>query len=81
MAKSNYFFGEILTSKNGVKYIKVTSDVTLTLKEGDAIFMQKPEENIDALAKKGFITAEEAKARKSKLPNFLHYLIKTPQND
>ena len=79
MSKSNYFFGELLTSKSGTKYIKINKDITLNLKEGDCIFMEKPEQNLARLVEKGFITQEEAKERTAKIPDFLHYLLKTPQ--
>lgn len=69
--------GEVLQSKKGGFYIKVKSD--LVLKEGDVLFLNKPEDEVNSLLQRGIITQEQADNRLSKTPEFIKYIISEPK--
>jgi hypothetical protein len=65
--------GQVLTGKNGGHYIKIEQSVTLT--EGDVLFLNKPEETLQRLVAAGTITQAEADAKLAKVPSFVKYNI------
>lgn len=67
--------GQALKSKAGKTYLKF--DTTVTIKEGETLFLSRPEEDVDHLVDTGKLTKEEGEARKAKIPDFVIYNIKT----
>lgn len=76
--ENNMKVGQALKSKGGKTYLKF--EKTVTLKEGDVLFLSKPSENIDYLVDKGDLTEEEGAAKKAKIPDFVLYNINTKGN-
>lgn len=65
--------GQVLNSKAGKPYIKIDADVTLTT--GDVLFLNKPQDEIDNAVERGKLTAEQAEAKKAKIPDFVRFNI------
>lgn len=65
--------GQILKSKAGSPYIKIESDLTLV--KGDALFLNKPQAEIDLAVERGKLTKEQGEAKKAKVPDFVIYNI------
>jgi hypothetical protein len=66
--------GQALKSKSGVTYLKF--DKTVTIEEGETLFLSRPQDDVDYLVENGKITTEEGEARKAKIPDFVIYNIK-----
>ncbi len=67
-------FGQVLLSKSGdTFYINVERDVTL--KAGDKVYLNKPQEEITSLVAHNFITQAEADARIAKVPGFVKFNV------
>lgn len=71
--------GQINEPKSGGRvYIKI--DKTITLNEGDVLFLSKPAEEVDYLVEQGKLTLEAGEERKAKIPKFVKYNINTKGN-
>ena len=66
--------GQVLKSKAGKTYLKFEKSISIT--EGEALFISTPQEDIAFLVEKGKITQEEADLKLSKVPSFVLYNIK-----
>lgn len=72
MGKKYSDIAEIRQGDYGL-YIKVTKDINL--KEGDNVYLDKPEDKIAKLVELGFIDEEEAEKRLSKVPDWKKYIL------
>lgn len=66
--------GQVLQSKGGKNYLKF--EKTVTIQEGEALFLSKPEDDINFLVEAGKITVEEGREKIAKVPSFVLYNIK-----
>ena len=71
--------GQALKSKGGRTYLKF--DKQLVINEGDALFLSKPQDDIDYLVSQGKMTVDEGAAKKAKIPEFVLYNIKVANTD
>jgi len=78
MNKWQNYVGEICTSRNGKKYIKVIKDFKVY--EGQKIWLRNHLEYCDDLLSKSLITADVAEQKKSK--NWISFILNiAPQDD
>jgi hypothetical protein len=66
--------GQALKSKEGKTYLKFDKDVNI--KAGEAVFLSRPQDDIDYLVSKGELTPQQGEERKAKVPSFVLYNIK-----
>lgn len=71
--------GQVLNSKAGKPYIKIDKDVTLTT--GDVLFLNRPQDEIDNAVERGKLTAEQAEAKKAKVPDFVRFNINKKEDN
>lgn len=71
--------GQALKSKAGNTYLKF--DKAITISEGEALFLNTPQADIQSLVEKGKITQEEADQKLAKVPSFVVYNIKQVSKD
>lgn len=67
--------GQALKAKSGKTYLKF--DKTVTIGEGETLFLSRPQDDVDYLVETGKLTKEEGEARKAKIPDFVIYNIKS----
>lgn len=65
--------GTLRKSKAGGLYIKVEGDVAL--KKDSSLSLQDPRKKLDASVAAGRMTADEAEARKAKVPEYIKYEV------
>ncbi len=65
--------GSLKKAKSGSLYIEVEQDMNFTT--GDRLYLKTPQEDIDGLAQRGFITQDEAEVRKGKVPEYVRYVV------
>lgn len=61
-------FGYVSKSKTGKSIITVEQD--MTLKKGDKLILNKPQDNIESLLRNGFIDEATAEKRKATIPEW-----------
>lgn len=77
MAKTFKRVGQMLKSKGGKYYLKFENQENepITIESGDALMLQKPDEQIDRLVELGKITSDEGEAKKAKVPGFVKFNV------
>lgn len=61
--------GTLRKSKKGGLYLKITE----AIESGASITLRKPQDSIEALLTRGFITEEQAEERLAKIPEYIKY--------
>lgn len=75
MAKKYQRVGQMLQAKNGNYYLKFeTKDKEpIVIEDGEAIFMDKPEEMFNRMLELGKISEQEAQEKIAKVPGFVKF--------
>jgi hypothetical protein len=67
-------FGSISKKDNGSLILTVEQD--FSLKKNDKLVIVTPQDDIDGLVSRGFITEDEGETRKERVPKWKQYLVK-----
>jgi hypothetical protein len=69
--------GKLVGKKTRNVFPITCSDGTV-LNEGDVLFLKDPRVELDELAEKGLINADDAVDRKNKIPSFVRFRVQLP---